>query len=50
MITRKKASFPQPLASLVGAVVDPTLAKQGFGQSSLILHWADIVGARVAAC
>jgi hypothetical protein len=47
---RKKASFPQSLAELVGAAVDPTLAKQGFGQSSLILHWADVVGARVAAC
>lgn len=50
MITRKKASFPRPLADLVGAAVDPTLAKQGFGQSSLILHWADIVGARVSDC
>lgn len=50
MIQRKKASFPKPLAELVGGAVDPVLAKQGFGQSSLILHWPDIVGQRLAEC
>ncbi len=50
MIKRKKASFARPLADLVGGAVDPLLARQGFGQSSLILHWADIVGAQLAAC
>ncbi|WP_374544902.1 DUF721 domain-containing protein [Rhodoblastus sp.] len=43
-------SRPVPLADLVGAAVDPVLAKQGFGESSLILHWDDIVGERFAAC
>jgi len=47
---RRKASFPKPLADFVGAAVDPVLAKQGFGQSSLILHWDDIVGQRLAEC
>ncbi len=46
----KKYSKPVPLADLVGGAVDPLLAKQGFGQSSLILHWDDIVGGRLAAC
>ena len=46
----KKSSKPVPLADLVGGAVDPLLAKQGFGQSSLILHWGDIVGERLAAC
>ncbi len=46
----KKKSFPVPLADLVSGAVDPVLAKQGFGQSSLILHWDDIVGERLAAC
>jgi hypothetical protein len=50
VITRKKASFPRPLADLVSGAVDPVLAKQGFGQSSLILHWDDIVGQKLAAC
>jgi hypothetical protein len=50
VIKRKKASFPKPLADFVGAAVDPVLAKQGFGQSSLILHWDDIVGKRLAEC
>ncbi len=46
----RKYSKPVPLADFVGGAVDPLLAKQGFGQSSLILHWDDIVGARLAAC
>jgi hypothetical protein len=50
MAPQKKYSKPVPLADLVGGAVDPVLAKQGFGQSSLILHWDDIVGARLAAC
>jgi hypothetical protein len=47
---KKKFSKPVPLADLVGGAVDPALAKQGFGQSSLILHWDAIVGDRLAAC
>jgi len=50
MAPHKKYSKPIPLADLVGGAVDPVLAKLGFGQSSLILHWDDIVGERLAAC
>jgi hypothetical protein len=50
MAPPKKFSKPVPLADLVGGAVDPLLAKQGFGQSSLILHWDDIVGERFAVC
>jgi hypothetical protein len=50
MAPRPQKSRPRPLADLIGAAVDPVLAKQGFGESSLILHWDDIVGERVAAC
>ncbi|WP_294534956.1 DciA family protein [uncultured Rhodoblastus sp.] len=50
MAPSKKFSKPVPLAELVGVAVDPLLARQGFGQSSLILHWDDIVGARLGAC
>jgi hypothetical protein len=50
MAPRQKYSKPVPLADFVRAAVDPVLAKQGFGESSLILHWDDIVGERVAAC
>jgi hypothetical protein len=50
MAPRQKYSKPAPLADFVRAAVDPALAKQGFGESSLILHWDDIVGERVAAC
>ncbi len=44
-----KKSRPIPLADLVGGAVDPVLAKLGFSQSSLILHWDDIVGERIAS-
>lgn len=50
MAPPKKHSKPVPLADLVGGAVDPLLAKQGFGQSSLILHWDAIVGERLGAC
>jgi len=46
---KRKFSFPKPLADFVGGVVDPVLAKQGFGQSSIIMHWDDIMGERLAA-
>lgn len=46
---RKKRPWSQPLADLVGAAIDPVLARQGFGESALILHWDDIVGERLAA-
>lgn len=45
----RKRPWSQPLADLVGAAIDPVLARQGFGQSDLILHWDDIVGERLAA-
>ncbi len=45
----RKRAWSQPLADLVGAVIDPVLARQGFAESDLILHWDDIVGARLAA-
>jgi hypothetical protein len=50
MAPLKKFSKPVPLADLVGDAVDPLLAKKGFGQSSLLLHWDAIVGERLAAC
>jgi hypothetical protein len=50
MAPPKKHSKPVPLADLVGGAVDPLLAKQGFGQSSLLLHWDAIVGERLGAC
>ena len=43
-----RKSWSQPLADLVGAAIDPALAKQGFGESSIILHWDEIVGPRIA--
>ncbi len=44
----KKRNWSQPLADLVGPAIDPVLARQGFSESDLILHWDDIVGERLA--
>src|SRR5580693_7282954 len=45
----RTAPWSRPLADLVGAAIDPVLARQGFSQSDIILYWEDIVGARLAA-
>jgi hypothetical protein len=44
-----KGSWSRPLADLIGAAIDPVLARQGFGQADLILFWNDIVGEKLAA-
>jgi hypothetical protein len=43
-----KSNWSRPLADLIGQAIDPVLARQGFGQSSIILYWEDIVGTRIA--
>ena len=46
---REKArGFAAPLGSLIGAVVEPTLAARGLGEISLIMDWPEIVGAEIA--
>ncbi len=44
-----RKSWSRPLADLVGAAVNPVLARQGFGQSNIILYWDEIVGERIAS-
>jgi hypothetical protein len=39
----------RPLGELVDRALDPLAARQGFGESALILRWEAIVGARLAA-
>ena len=45
----RKEPWSRPLADLVGPIIDPMLAKRGFGQSDIILYWDEIVGERLAA-
>ncbi|MGO9674637.1 MAG: DUF721 domain-containing protein [Methylocella sp.] len=45
----RKEPWSRPLADLVGPIIDPVLAKRGFGQSDIILYWDEIVGERLAA-
>ncbi|MGP8233745.1 MAG: DUF721 domain-containing protein [Methylovirgula sp.] len=44
-----RAPWSRPLADLVHAAIDPVLARQGFGESQIVLYWEDIVGERLAA-
>ena len=40
---------PKPLADLIDACLGPTLAKQGFAASDVIVAWPEIAGERLAA-
>jgi hypothetical protein len=44
-----KRPWSQPLADFVPKILDPAVARQGFGESALLLDWEEIVGARIAA-
>jgi hypothetical protein len=44
-----KRPWSQPLADFVPKILDPAVARQGFGESALLLDWAEIVGDRLAA-
>ena len=45
---RGKGVWARPLAEFVLRQIDPLVAKQGFGEASLLMQWPEIVGARVA--
>ena len=40
--------FSRSLAEIVNRALDPLILKQGFGETSLLLQWETIIGARVA--
>jgi hypothetical protein len=44
-----KRPWSQPLADFVPKILDPAVARQGFGESALLLGWDEIVGERIAA-
>jgi hypothetical protein len=45
---KKKKPWSRPLADLIGPAIAPLLAKQGFGESEIIMAWPEIVGPRYA--
>jgi hypothetical protein len=45
---RANRAWSAPLADFVEKALDPVLAKQGFGQSDVVLHWEEIAGRRLA--
>ncbi|MEA2839834.1 MAG: hypothetical protein QOF41_1164 [Methylobacteriaceae bacterium] len=44
-----KRPWSQPLGDFVPKILDPAVARQGFGESALLLDWEEILGARIAA-
>ncbi len=46
---RSKRIYSKPLAELVNRALDPLIARQGFGESTLLTQWETIVGPRVGA-
>ena len=46
---RPPAIFARPLADYALRQIDPLVARQGFGESALILRWPEIVGEGIAA-
>lgn len=47
--SRSKDRVSRPLAELIGRTLDPLVSRQGFSESSLLLRWEAVMGARVAA-
>lgn len=45
---RTRGVWARPLAEYVLREIDPLVARQGFGEASLIMRWREIVGASVA--
>ncbi len=50
MAFQKRPRYETPrLAEFVNRALDPLIAKQGFGETTLLTQWETIVGARLAA-
>ena len=45
---QKKRRWATPLGEFVAPLVEPALAKQGFGEASLVASWPEIVGETIA--
>jgi hypothetical protein len=45
---RFKKPVARALGDFVNRTLDPLIAKQGFGEATLLTQWPDVVGARVA--
>ena len=45
---RKPARFAAPLGAQLKEIVGPALAARGLGETSLVTHWQEIVGADIA--
>ena len=48
-MSKPQRSSAKPLGQLVGKTIADAFARQGFASTGLVIHWAEIVGAEVAA-
>jgi len=48
-VSKPQRSSAKPLGQLVGKTIADAFARQGFASTGLVIHWAEIVGAEVAA-
>jgi hypothetical protein len=48
-MNKRAKTYARPLADLVRHTLADTFARQGFASTELVTHWADIVGAEIAA-
>jgi hypothetical protein len=48
-VNKPKRTQPTLLSELAGRTIADALARQGFASTGIVTHWADIVGAEIAA-
>ena len=48
-MNKPRKTYPQPLGNFVSRCLGDVFARQGFASGELVTHWAEIVGAEIAA-
>jgi hypothetical protein len=48
-LPNRKRPWSQALADFLPKILDPAVARQGFGETALLLDWQEIVGERIGA-
>jgi len=48
-VRKPSQSFPRPLSELTGRLLREGFAQQGFASSEIVMRWAEIIGADIAA-
>jgi hypothetical protein len=48
-MNKPSKTYPRPLSALVAPCLGDVFARQGFASGELVTHWAEVVGADIAA-